>query len=384
MIDIPPFKNRYETVNVVLASIIAAITLVGVPTYIYFNGITTTEIWLAIGFWVLSGLGITAGYHRLFSHRTYDAHWTVRLFMAFAGAMAIQNSILFWSAMHRIHHRHVDDPHKDPYPITRGFWYAHIGWLLTKLEHIQIDFSNVKDLQKDWVVRWQHKYYWYIVGFMNVVVPLAIGFAIGRPLGVFVIAVVLRLFVVENIVFAINSLCHYWGRQPYSDKDSSRDSHLMAILAHGEGYHNFHHRFEYDYRNGHRWYEIDITKWLIASLAAVGLVSNRKRASRSQILAARTAMALKHAEKRHSCKQEWEQMRQRMETMREAMLDRVRTWEMLLDEKSRALKEARTEKVAELKQQLQQARQQWKRELNLWKIEMNYSLARLKALPAAA
>src|SRR5690606_25289735 len=176
--------------------------------------VTTFEIWLAISYWVISGLGITAGYHRLFSHRTYEAHWTVRLFMAIAGAAAVQNSILYWSALHRIHHRHVDDPHQDPYPITRGFLYAHIGWLLTRLDHIQLDFKNVAYLQKDWVVRCQHKYYWYIHLSTKVIVPLAIGFAVGRPLGVFVIAVVLRLFVVENVVVAVNSLCHFWGRQP--------------------------------------------------------------------------------------------------------------------------------------------------------------------------
>ena len=105
-------------------------------------------------------MSITAGYHRLWSHKTYDANIVVRVILAIGGAMALQNSILHWSSDHRIHHRHVDDNDKDPYSAKRGLWFAHIGWMLREYQEKRYDdYRNCKDLQKDKVVMWQHNYY---------------------------------------------------------------------------------------------------------------------------------------------------------------------------------------------------------------------------------
>lgn len=275
---------------------LTAVTLV--PFYgIEYGFSAWAWIFFAI-FLVVNGIGIGSGYHRLWSHRAYDAHWLLRLFLAFAGGMAIQNSILIWSIRHRIHHRDVDDNDKDPYSIGRGFWFAHIGWMLKDYASGKLDWSIVPDLERDPIVALQHKYYWALVFFSNVALPLLLGVLVGDVWGVFLLAGVLRLVLSHHVTFFINSLCHMWGSRPYSDENTARDNWFLAVITYGEGYHNYHHLFQSDYRNGIRWWQYDINKWFIVACSGLGLAKNLKRAPNFKIQRARLHMVFKRAQAR--------------------------------------------------------------------------------------
>jgi len=241
---------------------------------------------LALGLfygWVCS-LSITAGYHRLFSHPTHQAHGILRALYLFFGAASIQNSALKWSSDHRVHHGKVDQE-EDPYNIKKGFWWAHIGWVLHRGP--EPDFSNVPDLKKDRLVMWQHDHYVLTALLVTAVLPLLLGFLWGDPIGALLIAGFLRLVIEWHGTFSINSVAHVLGRRPYSLANSSRDSFFTALLTMGEGYHNFHHRFANDYRNGVRWFHFDPTKWWVWTLSKVHLTWDLKRASKEAIRGAR-------------------------------------------------------------------------------------------------
>ena len=228
-------------------------------------------LWLLITF-SFCNLSITAGYHRLWSHKTYDAHWSLRLIFALGGAFALQNSALHWSSDHRVHHKHVDNNDKDPYSAKRGFWFSHIGWMLRHYNPATYsDYSNCRDLQKDKIVMWQHKHYLLLAIIMNIGVPLLLGVLYQDIWGMLLMVCVVRLVLSHHSTFFINSLAHIWGSQPYTDKNTARDNAVLAVFTFGEGYHNYHHIFENDYRNGIHWWQYDPTKWLIKSCSWLGL-----------------------------------------------------------------------------------------------------------------
>ena len=285
--------------NVLVFIITGAIAFVGVPLWAAYIGFDTVEIVTAVVLFYFTGMSITAGYHRLWSHKTYDANIGVKVVLAIGGAMALQNSILHWSSDHRIHHRHVDDDDKDPYSARKGLWFAHIGWMLREYQaHRYGDYSNCKDLQKDKVVMWQHKHYLAVVLASNFGITAFLGWLNGDILGMVLIAGVFRLVMVHHVTFFINSLAHFWGRQPYTDKNSARDNGVLAFFTFGEGYHNYHHIFEYDYRNGIHWWQFDPTKWLIKGLSFIGLTSNLRTVPEERIEKARAAMQLQRASAR--------------------------------------------------------------------------------------
>ncbi len=222
-------------------------------------------------------LAITCGYHRLFAHTTYEAHPALKIVYLLFGAMALQNSALLWSAGHRTHHRHIDDPERDPYCARRGFWFSHMGWMLRNYPSGEPDLSTVRELERDPLVMWQHRHYLPLALGMNIGLPLLIGWACGDIVGVFLLGGVLRLVVSHHLTFFINSLAHIVGIQPYTDENTARDNAVVALLTFGEGYHNFHHMFAHDYRNGVRWWQWDPSKWFICAMQWIGLTTGLKR-----------------------------------------------------------------------------------------------------------
>ena len=273
-----------------------AAALVVVPWYGFTQGYSAAAwVWFAVLLYA-NGLAITTGYHRLWSHRTYDAHWSLRLIFMLFGAMALQNSVLMWASGHRSHHQFVDNDDRDPYSAGRGLWFSHIGWMLRRYPSGETDLSNVRDLQRDPIVAFQHNYYYPLAIGLNVLVPLGLGWLHGDLWGVFLLAGVLRLVVSHHLTFLINSVAHAFGRQPYSDEHSARDNGWLAFLTYGEGYHNFHHQFAHDYRNGVRWWHWDPSKWIICSLSWLGLTRKLKRTPAVVIQRARLAMQFRRVE----------------------------------------------------------------------------------------
>jgi len=289
-------KPPVNWVTAILFATTFAVAVTVVPWYGIVHGYSATAWVFFFVFLAANGFSITAGYHRLWAHRTYEAHWSVRLVFMIFGAMALQNSILIWATDHRRHHRFVDDNDADPYSAKRGFWFSHIGWMLRFYESGKQDFSNGRDLQADPLVRFQHRFYVPIVLATNLGFPLAIGWMAGDLWGVFLLAGVLRLVLNHHFTFFINSLAHIWGTQPYNDNNTARDNPVLAFLTYGEGYHNFHHIFDRDYRNAVRWWQWDPTKWLICSLSWVGLTRKLQKVPDVTIEKARLAMQFKRAQ----------------------------------------------------------------------------------------
>ncbi len=284
-------------VTAILFTVTGLGALVLVPWYGFTQGFSLAA-WVSFGLiMAATGLSITAGYHRLWAHRTYQAHWSVRLFLMLFGTMQLENSILIWASQHRDHHRFVDDVDRDPYSATRGFWFSHIGWMLRNYPSGEPDFSNAKDLERDRIVMFQHRYYVPLVLLMNIAFPLLLGWALGDLWGVFLLAGLMRLVLNHHFTFFINSLAHIWGTQPYTDENTARDNPVLAFLTYGEGYHNFHHIFQNDYRNGVKWWQFDPTKWVISGLSRVGLASNLKRVPELWIQRAELRMQFKRMER---------------------------------------------------------------------------------------
>lgn len=235
-------------------------------------------IFFAVTF-CIGGLSITAGYHRLFSHRSYAAHPVYEWIVLLSSTLGFQWSALIWSHDHRLHHKHVDSDN-DPYSVKTGFWHAHVLWLFT----YKRDYNPgvVSDLLKNPRVMFQHQYY----------IPLAIGvnlavFGVGclfmHPLASFYAGCLLRMFAIHHCTWFINSLAHFWGSKTYARELTAVDNAILALLTFGEGYHNYHHVFAADYRNGIRWYHFDPTKWVVWTASKLGITRNLRTAEQVRI-----------------------------------------------------------------------------------------------------
>lgn len=228
----------------------------------------------------LAGLGITVGYHRLYSHTTYKINAVVEWVVLFFGTMAIQGSVIRWSFDHRHHHAFVDTD-ADPYSIKKGFWYAHVLWLFEKQK--EVDPKVVSDLWRRPLLRFQHRYYGLLMVLTNALAFVAIGAFCQDYLGAFVFALLVRMFFGHHFTWFINSLAHTWGARTFCKELSAVDNCIIALLTFGEGYHNYHHTFAYDYRNGIRWFHFDPTKWIIWTLSKCGLTKQLRRVENHQI-----------------------------------------------------------------------------------------------------
>lgn len=255
-------------------SIYHVLLAIGLPFYLYFFNVSWALCGIAFFLFVATGISITGGYHRFYSHRTYKANKIVEATLLFFGTMAGQGSALRWSHDHRIHHAHVDTE-KDPYSIQKGFLHAHILWLFKK--PAPIEPRVVSDLLKNKMVVFQHKYYGVLFLATNIGSFLLTGWLLNDYLGAFVITWWARLCLLHHSTWFINSLAHTWGSKSYCKEISAVDNYIISLLTFGEGYHNYHHSFATDYRNGIKWYHFDPTKWMIWSLSKIGFTGQLKR-----------------------------------------------------------------------------------------------------------
>jgi stearoyl-CoA desaturase (Delta-9 desaturase) len=327
----PPI-NRPATFMFCLTTFVS---LALVPWYGVAHGYSAAAwIWftLILG---ANGMAITCGYHRLLAHSSYEAHPLLKFALLFFGAMALQNSAIVWAAGHRVHHRFIDDDERDPYCAKKGFWFAHMGWMLRNYPSGQVDLNVVKDLQRDKLVMFQHRHYVPIALAANFGVPVLIGLMIGDVWGSLLIVGFLRLFVSHHVTFFINSLAHMWGSQPYTSENTARDNPVVALLTYGEGYHNFHHLFAHDYRNGVRWWQWDPSKWFIRGMSFIGLARNLKRVPWFKIHRALLDCQFQRVQHRlasHPAKAQLELMRARIADEYETFMKAVAEWAHLREQ----------------------------------------------------
>jgi len=287
-------KRKYVRNNVHWGNLIALVSTLGItvlvlPVFLWHYG-AQLNWWvhgsLFVGLYIFSGMGITFGYHRLLAHLSFKVRWPIKMAALLGGATAMQDSAINWVSDHRRHHKHVDHE-EDPYNITKGFWHAHIGWIMFKPK-IDPPMDNVKDLANDPMVMWQHRWWLHLGALIGFGIPILAGYFLDGgligALGGFLIGGVARLVAMHHGTFFINSLCHYIGKQPYSSSNTAKDSWITAIFTFGEGYHNFHHEFQHDYRNGVKPWQFDPTKWVTWTLSKLGLARDLRRVPNEKIL----------------------------------------------------------------------------------------------------
>jgi stearoyl-CoA desaturase (delta-9 desaturase) len=361
-------KKQIEWPVALFLTINPLVTLILTPIYFYYFGFQWGLLLFALIFAAATNLSITAGYHRLFSHKSYDAHPVAKAIFLLVGASAFQGSALKWSSDHRRHHTHIDGE-KDPYNIQEGFWYAHMGWMFFKNSVDQK--IHAPDLEKDWMVKFQNEHYVPLAVFMGYIVPMLIGWSLGSAFGGLVIAGGLRIALTQQSTFFVNSLCHTLGKQTYCKKISARDSWFVAVLTHGEGYHNFHHKFQIDYRNGINWYQWDPTKWIIRSLSFFGLATKLREISNAEILKARLqAEAAEMADRGfavdrlHAIREKIIEAQSKMKKLRED----YEQFKLEAAKKREEFREAYDLKLAEIKREMEIARLEFHMGMKQWRV----------------
>jgi len=286
MFRIPAYRSVTSVTSAFLIfSALASVTFV--PLHVYKHGVDWFQIVVFLIMFPLSSMSITLGYHRLFSHKAFEAKWPVKVLTLIFGSGTFEGSCLEWSSDHRRHHKHVDGD-DDPYDISQGFFHAHIGWLLFRMKPI-LPMDNVADLRKDKLVMFQYRHWKWIGVLVGFGLPTLLGYLWNGPLGAlsgFLINGVFRIFMVQHTTFFINSLCHTIGKRPYSTNHSARDSWIMALFTFGEGYHNYHHEFQHDFRNGVKTWQFDPTKWAILFFNKIGWACGLKRVPDEKIMLA--------------------------------------------------------------------------------------------------
>jgi len=282
-----PFSPNWRNILFVIPS--HMIGLIAYPLYVWLGGgFAWIDLAIFLAMYALSAGGICVGYHRGFTHRAFSSNKIVKFFGLFGGAAAGEGSALSWCSDHRRHHLY-EDTERDPYNVKRGFWWAHMGWMLGS--PTTTDFSNVKDLAKDPMIKNQSDYYivWFLVS--SFVLPTLLGALFDRAWAGLLCGGFLRLFCVNQATFFINSWAHYFGSQTYSLRCTARDSWILAFLAWGEGWHNYHHRFPFDYRNGPRTIDWDPGKWMIYGFSKIGWCWDLKQTPEVEILKAKMETA---------------------------------------------------------------------------------------------
>jgi len=284
--------HRVIWFNVLVETALPALAVYGV----YTTTLRASTLSWCCYLYLVNMLGVTAGYHRLWSHRSYRASWLLQLVLCLCGSGAIQGSILWWSRLHRAHHRYTDTS-RDPYGADRGLWHSHLGWMLVKPEN-KPGTADISDLRHNGIVAWQHKYYFPIAFVTGLLIPICVaGWLWDDWRGGLFFSGFARLLFVHHSVFCVNSIAHYLGETTYDDRLSPRDSLITALLTLGEGYHNFHHQFPMDYRSAARWYQYDPTKWFISMCWLFGLASHLKVFPEDGIRKGRLTMQLKELKK---------------------------------------------------------------------------------------
>jgi stearoyl-CoA desaturase (delta-9 desaturase) len=293
--DRPPLSLKLANLTAVVvpfAGVVVAIVLLWNT-----NSFNWTYLAILVGMYLATAFGVTIGFHRLFTHRSFKTSKPVVFILAALGSMAVEGPVLRWVATHRRHHQYSDkedDPHSPHahgpglWNMIHGLWHSHVGWLFEpEIEGLD---QYVGDLRKDSLVSWMSKYFtvWVIIGLL---IPAVLGGVLmqswtGVLLG-FIWGGPVRVFLVHHMTWSINSVCHIWGATPYNTHDHSRNNTIMGVVALGEGWHNNHHAFPTSARHGLQWWQLDVSYMIIWTMSKVGLIEAVRIPTKDRINAKR-------------------------------------------------------------------------------------------------
>lgn len=279
------FKADLVWTNIILFVILHSCLPIG-AYMIYYQRPWRTLLFAVFGMYA-SGLGVTGGSHRLWSHKSYKAKWPVQLILVILQTMAGQNSIYTWSRDHRVHHK-FSETNADPHNIKRGFFFAHMGWLCCK-KHPDVKekgkLIDMSDLEANPFVMFQHRHFWWMSALFTVLVPTMIPVLLWqeRFWTSFVFSFMVRYLITLHGTWLVNSAAHYFGNRPYDVKIEARESPYVIYNGLGEGFHNYHHTFPYDYAAGEFGKYLNITTTFIDFCAMLGLVQDRRMADRETV-----------------------------------------------------------------------------------------------------
>lgn len=271
--------------------------LVAAFVWMWGRGLTYLDVILFMAMYLVTGLGVTVGFHRLFAHRSFVAARPLKIALAICGSMAFEGPVITWVADHRRHHAYADksgDPHSPHAEVAdglagllRGLWHAHMGWFFTPERSLARRWAP--DLLKDDDLRRLDRQFpvWVL---LSLIVPAGVGFAFGGWRGAsfaFLWGGLARMFFVHHVTWSVNSICHFYGKRPFNVTDMSTNNWLLALPSLGESWHNNHHAFPSSALSGFRPQEIDISGAVILALHRMGLVDEIKKPSGDQLAARR-------------------------------------------------------------------------------------------------
>ncbi|XP_030059373.1 stearoyl-CoA desaturase [Microcaecilia unicolor] len=282
----PPMKIVWR--NVIAMSLLHIGALYGmtlIPSARFY-----TWMWSLFCF-VCSALGITAGAHRLWSHRSYKAKLPLRIFLVMASSMSFQNDVYEWARDHRVHHKYSETD-ADPHNASRGFFFSHIGWLLVRKHPDVIEKGSkldLSDLKADKIVMFQRRFYKTSVLLMCFITPTVVPWYFwGESLkNAFYISAIWRYALTLNFTWLVNSAAHMYGNRPYDKFINPRENLLVALGACGEGFHNYHHTFPYDYSTSEFGWHFNFTTFFIDCMCFLGLATSCRKVSKETVLARR-------------------------------------------------------------------------------------------------
>lgn len=238
---------------------------------VLWTGISTVGVGLCLFFFFARMFGVTAGYHRYFSHKSYKTSRVFQFFLAWLGCSAVQKGPLWWCAHHRHHHKYSDtdlDPHS---PVAKTVWFAHVGWIVAP-DFVKTDWSMVRDWLKFPELRWLNNWHW-VPGIVLGAICYLVGYWTNSGAwSAVVVGFVISTVMLYHTTFLVNSACHLFGKRRFQTTDDSRNNVVVALLTMGEGWHNNHHHYQLSARQGFFWWEIDMSYYILKVLSWFGIV----------------------------------------------------------------------------------------------------------------
>jgi stearoyl-CoA desaturase (delta-9 desaturase) len=290
-----PYLHRMQFRHFMLFNVVPFIGAGAAVAFAFVHPVSRVDVILFLSMWLLTGLGVSIGYHRLFTHRSFETSTSMRVALAILGSMAGLGPVISWSAMHRRHHQcadHEGDMHSPNLhgeslgARIRGLIHAHISWMV-KHEYPNIVYYTPDLLEDRALVRTSRHYdLWVLLGLtIPAVIAGLVSHSLLGALSGFLWGGLVRMFVVSQSISTLNSVLHSAGAHPFALHDNSRNSWFLALMIWGEGWHHNHHAFPRSASFGLAWYRIDFSYWVILLLQRLGLVWNVKVPSQEQIAA---------------------------------------------------------------------------------------------------